>query len=93
MAKRQQAPDYRQVAASLREMRAAAGLTQRDLAERLGRSQPWVHKSEIGERRVDIGEWVAWCDGCDVGPTEALIELMGDLPRAARRTRRKAAQR
>ena len=57
-----------------------AGMTQRDLATLLGKSQPWVHKSELGERRVDIGEWIAWCDGCGVIPVEALTVLLDTLP-------------
>jgi transcriptional regulator with XRE-family HTH domain len=36
--------------------REAAGLTQRDAAARLGRSQSFVAKSESGERRVDVVE-------------------------------------
>jgi transcriptional regulator with XRE-family HTH domain len=33
-----------------------AGLTQREVAERMGRSQSFVAKSESGERRVDVIE-------------------------------------
>jgi len=36
--------------------REAAGLTQRQAALRLGRSQSFVAKSESGERRVDVVE-------------------------------------
>jgi transcriptional regulator with XRE-family HTH domain len=36
--------------------RDEAGLTQREAAARLGRSQSFVAKSESGERRVDIVE-------------------------------------
>jgi len=45
--------DFRQRLAGARE---SAGLTQREAAERLGRSQSFVAKSENGERRVDIVE-------------------------------------
>lgn len=38
------------------EAREGAGLTQRDVAKRLGRSQSFVAKSENGERRVDVIE-------------------------------------
>ena len=37
----------------LREARASAGLTQVELAERLGQSQSFVSKMEVGERRLD----------------------------------------
>ncbi len=37
----------------LKEARAAAGLTQVQLAERLGQSQSFVSKMEVGQRRLD----------------------------------------
>ena len=40
------------------EARKNAGLTQRQAAERLGRSQSFVAQSETGERRVDVLELV-----------------------------------
>jgi transcriptional regulator with XRE-family HTH domain len=76
MAKSQHASSYRSVPTMLRGMREAASLTQRDLATRLQRTQPWVHKSEIGERRVDISEFLEWCIGCGVEPLAAFKELI-----------------
>jgi transcriptional regulator with XRE-family HTH domain len=76
MAKSQHAPSYRDVPGMLRGMRRQARLTQRDLALGLRRSQPWVHKSEIGERRVDISEFLDWCVGCGVDPVAAFKELL-----------------
>jgi transcriptional regulator with XRE-family HTH domain len=49
---------YEEFRARLIEAREAAGLTQREAAVRLGRSQSYVAKSESGERRVDIVELV-----------------------------------
>jgi transcriptional regulator with XRE-family HTH domain len=77
MAKSQHAPNYRSVTEPLRIMRQDAGLTQRDLAKKVNRPQPWVHKSEIGERRVDISEFLDWCIGCNVNPTDAFRKLLG----------------
>jgi transcriptional regulator with XRE-family HTH domain len=68
MSKSQHAAGYRAVLTLLKGMRADAGLTQRELAARVRRSQPWVHKSEIGERRVDISEFLEWCVGCGADP-------------------------
>jgi len=76
MAKSQHVATYRRVPHLLREMREEAKLTQRDLASKLHRSQPWVHKSELGERRVDISEFLEWCIGCGVSPEEAFRSLI-----------------
>ncbi len=76
MAKSQHAASYRNVPVLLRQMREEAGLTQRDLAARVRRSQPWVHKSEIGERRVDISEFLEWCLACGVDAEAAFRKLV-----------------
>lgn len=76
MSKSQHATNYRKLPVMLRQMREEAGLTQRDLATRLRRSQPWVHKTEIGERRMDITEFLEWCIGCRVDPEEAFRRLI-----------------
>jgi len=73
--KRNQAVIYKKVPPFLRAMREAAGLTQRQLADRIGQSQWWVARSEIGSRRLDVAEFVEFCIGCKVSPTEALNEL------------------
>lgn len=41
--------------------RKRAGLTQEQLAERLGATQSFVSKCERGERRLDIVELREWC--------------------------------
>ena len=40
----------------LRQARTEAGLTQVEVAKRLGRSQSFVTKAETGERRLDVVE-------------------------------------
>lgn len=45
----------------LRSLRKEAGLSQADLAERLGRPQSYVSKVEAGQRRLDVVELRAWC--------------------------------
>jgi predicted transcriptional regulator len=76
MAKSQHALSYRPIPSLLREMRENAQLTQRALAWRVKRSQPWVHKSEIGERRVDVSEFLEWCLACEVNPEEIFRKLI-----------------
>lgn len=45
--------EYRQMLARLREARRAAGLTQAEVAQAMGRPQSFVAKIEAGERRLD----------------------------------------
>jgi len=47
--------------AQLRAARENAGLTQYDLAQRLGRSQSYVGKCELGERRLDLVQLRDFC--------------------------------
>jgi transcriptional regulator with XRE-family HTH domain len=55
--------EYQLFLRRLREARRAAGLTQIDLAERLGAraTQSFVSKCERGERRMDVAEVRAFC--------------------------------
>jgi transcriptional regulator with XRE-family HTH domain len=45
----------------LRHTRRRAGLTQIQLAEKIGETQTFVSKCERGERRVDVVELRAFC--------------------------------
>lgn len=47
------APRYKAMLRRLREAREAAGLTQVEVAKALGRTQAFVSKCELGERRID----------------------------------------
>ena len=51
----------------LRNAREEKGLTQTDVAERLGKTQSFVSKVELGERRIDIVELRAFCQAIGVG--------------------------
>jgi transcriptional regulator with XRE-family HTH domain len=75
MAKAQHARRYRHLPALLRHWRQEAKLTQRALAAKLDVTHVWVHKSEIGERRVDITEFIDWCKACRIDPGQAFGEL------------------
>ncbi|MHB1587405.1 MAG: helix-turn-helix domain-containing protein [Acidiferrobacteraceae bacterium] len=52
---------YVQFRACLRQAREQAGLTQSDLAGRLGETQTFVSKCERGERRIDLVELQEFC--------------------------------
>ena len=53
--------DYETFLRRLRDARRASGLTQEQLAERLGQTQSFVSKCERGERRLDLVEVRAFC--------------------------------
>lgn len=76
MTKSLQAGRYRFVPGLLRELRESAGLTQRDLATRLGLKQPLIHKTEVGERRADITEFLDWCVACGTDPEAVFRRLV-----------------
>lgn len=56
--------------ALLRQIRTDAGLTQVDLAKRLGRPQSFVSKYESGERRLDLVELRRVCQELGVTLTK-----------------------
>ena len=49
-------------------MRRGGGLSQDELALRLKKPQSYVTKSERGERRLDLVEWLAFCRACEADP-------------------------
>ena len=51
-------PEHQDLMKMLSEARGKAGLTQRELAERLGRRQNFISKYETGERRLDVVEFI-----------------------------------
>jgi transcriptional regulator with XRE-family HTH domain len=59
----------------LRRARVNAGLTQVDLAKRLGRPQSFVSKCESGERRIDVAEYLAICRAIPVDPLSIIRQI------------------
>ncbi|MBK9155069.1 MAG: helix-turn-helix transcriptional regulator [Chloracidobacterium sp.] len=51
----------------LRKAREEKGLTQTDVAQKLGQTQSFVSKVERGERRLDIVELRAFCIAIGIG--------------------------
>jgi len=58
------------------EARKAAGLTQRNLADRLHKPQSFVAKYEGGERRIDVVEFVTICRAIGANPAKLLRGLL-----------------
>jgi transcriptional regulator with XRE-family HTH domain len=70
---------HRELVSAVVALRKAAGLTQRGLAERLGREQNFVGRVETGQRRIDLVEWVMICRACDADPSAEVARLVGRL--------------
>jgi transcriptional regulator with XRE-family HTH domain len=74
--KSQHAAAYRPLPALLRALREEAGLTQRELGQRMRKPQSWVYNCETANRRVDVAEFVAWARGCGVDPGRAFARFI-----------------
>ncbi len=70
--KPQHHPRYLRLIALLRETRIKSGLTQRHLATRLRKPPSYVHKGEVGSRRLDFREVVEWCDALKLDVASAV---------------------
>lgn len=57
----------------LRQVRLQAGLTQAQLAERIGETQSYISKYESGEQRLDLYELEQICNAVGV----PLLEFIG----------------
>lgn len=73
--KAQHSERYRHVPDLLRRLREEAELTQRELGERLGKPHSWIYNCETGNRRVDVAEFIDWCEACGFDAGECLDEL------------------
>lgn len=71
--------EHQRLAAILRELREQAGLTQTELAARLGRNQSYVTRYETSRRRVDFAELLGILKALKVSLTQfaAMYEQRG----------------
>lgn len=60
---------------ALAEARQDKGLTQSDVAMRLGKPQSFVSKYESGERRLDVIEFLEVCETLSVTPHSILRKV------------------
>jgi Helix-turn-helix. len=82
-------PENQVFLATLRELRRSAGLTQGELAAKLGRSQNFVTASERGVTRLDGLQLRDWCVACGADLIVWATEIEQALAPPAK-TRRKA---
>lgn len=62
------------------ELRNANGLSQADLAVRLGKPPSFVGKYELGERRLDVIEVFVILEALGVAPLDFLEANISNLP-------------
>ncbi len=79
---------YESLVEALVAMRRAAGFTQRQLAERLGREQNFVARVEQGQRRVDVVEFVWICRACGAEPMAEIKKIVAAVSTPSHRRRR-----
>ncbi|MFA6232168.1 MAG: helix-turn-helix domain-containing protein [Rhodanobacter sp.] len=83
-------PHYQLLTKLLREVREQRGLSQVELAERLGNTQTFVSKVERGERRLDVVELIEFCEAMEVPVDQWLKDY---LKRRATEVKRHPAKR
>jgi transcriptional regulator with XRE-family HTH domain len=66
---------YQTLLTTLIAARKDAGVTQVELAKRLGKPQPWVSNYENGIRRIDVIEFIAIAQGIGE-PAKDLFETL-----------------
>jgi transcriptional regulator with XRE-family HTH domain len=61
--------------AVLVEIREAAGVTQRELARRIGRAHSYIGRIETGTRRLDLPEFIEWCEALGADPVAVMRRI------------------
>ena len=70
---------YDAVLAALIGMREEAGLTQRQLADLIGREQSFIGRIETRQRRIDLVEFCWWARCCGFDGEEELAKVTSKI--------------
>lgn len=57
------------------DARRKAGLTQDDVAKKLGRKQAYVSKYELGQRKLDVIEFLSIAEAIGIDPIQIIKKL------------------
>lgn len=68
-------PEYQLLRQLLVEARERSKLTQAEVAKRLNRVQSFVSKYELGERRLDVIDFMHVCASLGVDPADLLRQI------------------
>jgi len=77
MLKSLHSPEYARLVAWLKEQRESQELSMRDLAEKLGTPHSFVGKTEQGERRLDVVEYLFYCEALGLSPAKGFKIMKG----------------
>ena len=72
--------EYDKLLKWLKERRMEEKLTMRQLAVRLDVHHSWVGRVELGERRLDVMEFVRYCNALEADPFKGLACLIKPNP-------------
>lgn len=73
-------PKHRALIAAIAEARHAAGLTQRQLAAKLKRSNSFIWKLEAGERQLNVLELIEIAKTLGVKASDLIARIEGSSP-------------
>ena len=72
---------YRSVIERLVAMRKERGVSQVELARRLGKTQQFISYIERGERRIDVVEFYAIAEALGLPPVETFAAVVRNFPK------------
>ena len=64
--------EYQNLRLWLKDKRKASGLSMRDLGKKLDVPHSFVGKIENGDRRLDVIEYIQYCEALNISPSEGL---------------------
>ena len=70
--------DYRQLGVRVRQQRELNGLTQSQLAARVGVSSSFIGHIERGEKKASVETVVALCNALEISPSLLLQDSLSD---------------
>ena len=80
-------PRYKAMITALVALRHAAGLTQRQVAERIGEAQNSVWKIEHCQQRLDPLQLVEWLRAIEADEKKFLVETVAAIPSGKKKRR------
>lgn len=76
MGRHLRSPRHRALVAAIVEARNATGLSQRDFAKKLGRSNNFVWRIEAGERQLNVLDFIDIAKAAGIPPDELIRRVI-----------------